>query len=605
MKPLQQRVFRRIWTAASHLPTPPAEGREGSNRAKQWFGGGLMRVLSEHRSRHAHTQAPSRTSLRLSDSPLTLRVGEVDGPRRGVVLIVVLVLVVMVALAGFGFLAAMSTEYEGARLNGSMLQARQTMASAESTLNWFAARSKKERDALGGSYHNPGLFRGRVVQPLAAIGAAQTATLPGIQDEQSLAMDFTDDRWRFSVVTMDIGQDQNPVLRFGVENESSKLHLANILRWDQATPGQGRIALMRLPGMTDAVADCILDWIDADNQPREFGAENDYYQTLDRPYSVANAVPQRITELLFVKGMTRRLLLGSQNSDPMAGGNQNLQQTEFSGVDGNENFASDPAAASRGWKHFLTVHSAERNSNQSGQPRIFLNSSDLKELGQKLTAVLPENQVRYILLGRVYALKVSAGAGVEPSAAPYSSSMVPAFSIASVADLIDSTIQIPAASGGMLVQSPFQSDSPDSSALMTTLFDHVTTDPESVIRGRINISTASETVLSTLPGMTPEFTSQIVTLRDSLEVLQGDSVAWLLSRHVLDVSTFRKMFPEITTGGDVFQCEIIVHRAIGGPMLRQNLIMDAASTPVRRLQWSNLTETKLKYSHKLLLPRLE
>ena len=36
------------------------------------------------------------------------------GSRRGVVLIVVLVLVVMVALAGFGFLAAMSTEYEAA-----------------------------------------------------------------------------------------------------------------------------------------------------------------------------------------------------------------------------------------------------------------------------------------------------------------------------------------------------------------------------------------------------------------------------------------------------------------------------------------------------------
>jgi hypothetical protein len=564
-----------------------------------------MRVLSEHRSRHAAAQAPSRTSLRLSDLPLALRVGEVDTSRRGIVLIVVLVLVVMVALAGFGFLAAMSTEYEGARLNGSMLQARQTMASAESTLNWFAALSKKERDVLGGLYHNPELFRGRVVQPLAAIGAAQTTTLPGIQDEQSLDVDLTDDRWRFSVVSMDIGQDQNPVLRFGMQNESSKLHLANILRWDQATPGQGRIALMRLPGMTDAVADCILDWIDADNQPREFGAENDYYQTLDRPYSVANAVPQRITELLFVKGMTRRLLLGPENSDPMAADNQSLQQTELAGVDSNESFATDPAAASRGWNHFLTVHSAERNSNQTGQPRIFLNGDNLKELEQKLTTVLPENQVRFILLARVYGLTVSAGSGVAPSAATFSSSMVPAFSIASVADLIDSTIQIPAASGGMVVQSPYQSDSPDASELLTTLLDQVTTDPESVVRGRVNISTASATVLSTLPGMTPEFTSQIVTLRDSLEVPQAESVAWLLSRNVMDASMFRKLFPEITTGGDVFQCEIVVHRAIGGPVLRQNLIMDAASTPVRRLQWTNLTETKLKYSHKLLLPRLE
>ncbi|MFN5434408.1 MAG: hypothetical protein ACK5ES_07585, partial [Planctomyces sp.] len=55
-------------------------------------------------------------------------------PRRGVVLIVVLVLVVMLSLAGFGFLSAMSTEYEAVRLHGSLLQARHTMVSAESQL---------------------------------------------------------------------------------------------------------------------------------------------------------------------------------------------------------------------------------------------------------------------------------------------------------------------------------------------------------------------------------------------------------------------------------------------------------------------------------------
>ncbi len=525
--------------------------------------------------------------------------------RRGVVLIVVLVLVVMVALAGFGFLAAMSTEYEGSRLNGSMLQAKQTTASAESTVNWFAALSKQERLAIGGSYHNPELFRSRVVKSLSEVGASETAAVPGVRDEPSPGVELTDDRWRFSVVTMDVGQDQNPILRFGMQNESSKLHLANILRWEQVTPGHGRIALMRLPGMTDALADCILDWMDADSQPREFGAENEYYQTLDRPYSAANAVPQRITELLFVKGVTRRLLLGAQNLDPMADDSSNLQQTDPAGIDGSDHFAADPTAAGLGWKHFLTVHSAERNQNHSGQPRIFLNSSNLKELEQQLAAVLPENQVRYILLARVYGLKFPAGPGVEPAAASFSVSMTPAFFIPSAADLIDSTIQVSAAAGGMVVQSPFQSDSPDSSTLMTTMFDQVTTDPESVIRGRVNISTASQTVLSMLPGMTPEITSQIVTMRDSLEVPQGDTVAWLLFRNVMDSSTFRKVFPEITAGGDVFQCEILVHRAIGGPMLRKNLILDAASSPVRRVQWTDLTETKMKYSHQLLLPRLE
>ena len=45
--------------------------------------------------------------------------------RRGVVLIVVLVLVVMIALAGFGFVVEMTTEYEATKINGDLLQAQQ------------------------------------------------------------------------------------------------------------------------------------------------------------------------------------------------------------------------------------------------------------------------------------------------------------------------------------------------------------------------------------------------------------------------------------------------------------------------------------------------
>ncbi len=527
------------------------------------------------------------------------------GSRQGVVLIVVLVLVVMVALAGFGFLAAMSTEYEAARLNGSMLQAQQTMASAESTLNWFAALSERERLVVGGWYHNPTLFRSRTVVPLSAIGGNTATTQPGIPVEQPASVDLTDDRWRFSVVTVDVTAEQNPVLRFGLQNESSKLYLANILRWDEATPGHGRVALMQLPGMTDAVADSILDWMDTDDQPREFGAESDYYQTLDRPYFAANAVPQRLTELLYVKGVTRRMLMGSQHADLLAVGDQSSQQGELPAMDANGDFARDPTEPGLGWNHFFTIHAGERNRNRSGQPRIFLNSNSLTLLEQQLTTVLPENLVRYVLLARVYGLTPSAGSGVEPSAAPFSLSMVPAFPIASAADLIDSVVQVSSPSGTIVVQSPLQASNPDFSALASTLLDHVTTDPESVIHGRINISTASETVLRTIPGMTPEVISQIVTQRDTLEAEQGDSVAWLLSGNVLDVATFRHVFPEITTGGDVFQCEIVVYRAIGGPMLRKNLILDAASSPVRRVQWTDLTDTPLRYSHKMLLPPLQ
>ena len=248
------------------------------------------------------------------------------------------------------------------------------------------------------------------------------------------------------------------------------------------------------------------------------------------------------------------------------------------------------------------MHSAERNRNRLGEPRIFLNSGSLTLLEQQLAAVLPENLVRYVLLARVYGLTPAAGSGVEPPAAPFSLSMVPAFQIESATDLIDSVVQVSSPSGTIVVHSPLQTSSPDFSTLVATLLDRVTTHPESLIHGRINISTAPETVLRSIPGMTQELASQILTQRKTLEDAQGDSLGWLLSRNVLDVAMFRKLFTEITTGGDVFQCEIVVHRAIGGPMLRRNLILDAASSPVRRVQWMDLTDTRLWYSHRMLSP---
>ena len=68
---------------------------------------------------------------------------------------------------------------------------------------------------------------------------------------------------------------------------------------------------MSLPGMTDEVADAILDWIDPDDTPRQFGAEAETYRTLGVPYSPRNGVPQCLEELLLVRGVTRDLLFGA------------------------------------------------------------------------------------------------------------------------------------------------------------------------------------------------------------------------------------------------------------------------------------------------------
>lgn len=59
------------------------------------------------------------------------------------------------------------------------------------------------------------------------------------------------------------------------------------------------------------IVDAIKDWIDNDNDTTRFGAEDAYYQALEKPYPCKNAPIEFLEELLFVKGITKELLHGS------------------------------------------------------------------------------------------------------------------------------------------------------------------------------------------------------------------------------------------------------------------------------------------------------
>ena len=65
--------------------------------------------------------------------------------------------------------------------------------------------------------------------------------------------------------------------------------------------------------------DAIKDWIDADNEVTKFGAENGYYQALDRPYTCKNAPLDSMEELLLVKGITRDLFYGTKEKPGISG----------------------------------------------------------------------------------------------------------------------------------------------------------------------------------------------------------------------------------------------------------------------------------------------
>jgi DNA uptake protein ComE-like DNA-binding protein len=144
---------------------------------------------------------------------------------------------------------------------------------------------------------------------------------------------------------------------FGFTGESAKVNI-NTASADQ---------LMALPGMTDDVANAIVDWRDEDSDASPNGAESDYYLSLPEPYMAKNADFETVEELLMVRGITRPMLYGDGTAPPLGQPVSNVQPMTANG-------STDPQLA-RGWADLLTCYSIEPNVNADGTKRINIKST--------------------------------------------------------------------------------------------------------------------------------------------------------------------------------------------------------------------------------------
>lgn len=135
-------------------------------------------------------------------------------------------------------------------------------------------------------------------------------------------------------VVAELEHDPNPEVDFLLEPAASGLTFQDVAlgegtytvgvpfrRGDQEEPNDGpldedrkiglnfasREVLLRLPGMTEEIADSILDWRDEDPFPHFLGAEDFYYRGLEPPYRAKNAPLEVLEELLWVRGMTNEI----------------------------------------------------------------------------------------------------------------------------------------------------------------------------------------------------------------------------------------------------------------------------------------------------------
>ncbi len=385
-------------------------------------------------------------------------------------------------------------------------------------------------------------------------------------------------------------------VRFGLEDESSKLDI----NWLARESKDGRAQLMHLPDMTLALADSLLDWIDADDTPREFGAERNYYFSRGDAVLPPNDEIQDLSELLNVRGVTREMLFGMQTesdfSEPVYDPNQRSRDDLPSSYE------------AMGWAQFLTTYAGEAAAQESD--RVIVNSPKLPELYEELRKQRGDEGAKFIVAVRLAGiLERPAGAqkkrpeksvksrlddqlrgkAVLPDPSEGDSTVdgldltrAPQFEIHSLFDLIGTNVRIVIDGKDEVLTSPWKATGNGAEAALTLLDKALDMRPEKVLRGRLNVNTAPRELLKGLPELSEAKLNKILETRDRQLGKQsgnGPASLWLISEGVLTIEEIRRLAPFLTDRGSVFTGTICAYSPQQGAVYRRKVTIDGTASP--------------------------
>ncbi len=516
--------------------------------------------------------------------------------RSGFFLVVVLVVIVVATMAAYSFTELMVAYDDSAYLSSDIVQARVNVESCSDALRVMLAQPPELRSGFGGVYNNPQMFQALTVSSgIDGTSPANYSVLAPALDEMGMYAG----------------------IRFGLQNESARLNINTLIVLEQHSDGLAPMVamadgdepvdseniavslLMGLPGMTQDVADAILDWIDEDDEPREFGAELEYYATLPAPYCPPNGPLQSVEELLLVRGVTPLLMFGADTNrngviDP------DEQQRFGVGVD-------TPGAL--GWAAYLTVQAAEANKRRDGSFRINVNQDDLEVLYQQLSDSLDNDLyasyiVAYRIAGQASPLTAAtagdlqAAAGQTSVPGPWLPELLQQLDLSGgggtkltqILDLVDSTVTIGNGGEAITYASPFAADPISMSLYMPILMDALTTQDGNVMPGRINLNECPAELLFAVPTLSEEAAQQILELR---EVESDDQnrmyETWPLVEGIVTLSEMRTLLPLLTAGGDVYRAQIVGYLETNGVSQRAEIIIDATTVNPKLISYRNLS----------------
>lgn len=330
-----------------------------------------------------------------------------------------------------------------------------------------------------------------------------------------------------------IGRDENqsPTKEpfFGLVDEASKLNL------NTAT-----VAMLEgLPGMTATLAASIVAWrSSAPSTTSSGGSDDNTYAQLDPPRLAKHGPFETVDELRLVYGATLDVLFGEDTNRNGA-------------LDPNEDDSDQTAPhdnqdglLNAGILEYVTVYSQQPNTRSNGRPRIYISTPIAR--GDGLLLLLRQK------FGNARTGQIMSAIG------PQRLWSVAQFFVASRMTA-DEFVQIHA---------------------------DITVSPDLVVRGLVNINTASQTVLSCLPGIDLNKAAAIVAYRlghpDSLT-----SLAWL--RQVIDEPSMIAAGPYITDQTYRFSADIAAVARSGRGYCREKVVFDLSNGSPRILFRQDLT----------------
>jgi len=310
-----------------------------------------------------------------------------------------------------------------------------------------------------------------------------------------------------------------------------------------------REQLVGIPGMTDEIADAIVDWRDSDDTEQENGAESGYYLNLKHPYLMRNGDMRTLREVLLAKGMTETMFHGEDMN-----GNGLLDLNEMDGAatppNDNQDEVLDVA-----WKDLLTVYSYENNTDSEGNRRMNINAASQGRLQRSLG--LRPAYARWITQSR--------GNGFN-----------------SIGELLaDSTSQ----SARTNID-----DANDAVPLDMQTFaeisDRISAFSNSTVKGRVNVNTASRDTLTALFEGNPDLADAVIAARSGLGV-GFDSPGAIAQSGAMSVAQFRRYANNMTVRSSVFTIKCTVTSQRTGAVYEAEAVVDRGQDGSPIVYWHN------------------